>query len=130
MVRSTMLIGILWLQNMEKFVVAAQKNFKSWLNAEVPSAKTLLKKKMYLWSQQLKLGSCLEQFYPLHKNCPYSKFFWSAFPHIGTKYRDLLCKFPYSIRMPENTDQKNSEYGQFLCSDLCGTNAVKEKQYM
>ena len=40
---------------MEKFVAAAQKNFKSLLNAEGPSAETLLKKKVYLWSQQLKL---------------------------------------------------------------------------
>ena len=28
-------------------------------------------------------------------------------------YEDLLCKSPYSLRMRENTDQKNSEYGQF-----------------
>ena len=95
---------------MEKFVAAAQKNFKSLLNAEGPSAETLLKKKEYLWSQQLKLWSCLEQLYPLHKNYPYSEFFWSAFSHIGTKYGDLLCKFPYSDRMQENTDQKNSKY--------------------
>ena len=45
MVISTMVIRILWLQNMEKFVAAAQKNFKSLLNAEGPSAETLLKKK-------------------------------------------------------------------------------------
>ena len=28
--------------------------------------------------------------------------------------RDLLYKSPYLVRMRENTDQKNSEYGYFL----------------
>ena len=32
--------------------------------------------------------------------------------------RDLLRKSPYSVRMPQNTDQKNSEYGHFLLSGL------------
>ena len=36
------------------------------------------------------------------------------FSHIQTEYWDLLCKSPYSVRIPENTDQKHSEYGQFL----------------
>ena len=36
------------------------------------------------------------------------------FSHIQTEYGDLLCKSPYSVRIPENTDQKHSEYGQFL----------------
>ena len=42
--------------------------------------------------------------YPLHEKCPYSKLFWSVFSRI-----------PYSVRMPENTDQNNSQYGHFLC---------------
>ena len=35
----------------------------------------------------------------LRKKCPYFEFFW-----------------PYSVRMRENKDQKNSEYGHFLHS--------------
>ena len=30
--------------------------------------------------------------YALRKKYPYSEFFWSAFSHIRTEYRDLLCK--------------------------------------
>ena len=31
---------------------------------------------------------------------------------------NLRRKAPYSVQMRENTDQKNSEYGQFLRSEL------------
>ena len=33
------------------------------------------------------------------------------FPAFGLK---VLCIFPYSVQMWENTDQNNSEYGHFL----------------
>ena len=33
----------------------------------------------------------------------------------------LLRISPYSVRMRENMDQKNSEYGHFSCSDRCLT---------
>ena len=33
-------------------------------------------------------------------------FFWSVFFRIWTEYGDLLCKFPYSVQMWENLDQK------------------------
>ena len=33
-------------------------------------------------------------------------FFWSVFPCIRTKYRDLQSKYAYSVRIQENTDQK------------------------
>ena len=52
----------------------------------------------------------------LRKKCPYSVFFCSVFSRIRTQYGNSICKFPYSIRMPENTDQENSEYGHFLLS--------------
>ena len=45
---------------------------------------------------------------PLCKKCPYLEFFWSAFSRIWAKYGEIL---PYSVRMRENKDQKNSEYG-------------------
>ena len=35
--------------------------------------------------------------------------FWPVFSHIWNEHGDLLCKFPYSHRMRENTDPKNSE---------------------
>ena len=39
---------------------------------------------------------------------------FNIFSHILTEYGDLLCKSPYSVRMRENADQKNSKYGHFL----------------
>ena len=40
------------------------------------------------------------------------------FRHLGWIRRDIpfLCIFPYSVRMRENMDQNNSEYGHFLRS--------------
>ena len=55
--------------------------------------------------------------YELCEKCPYLAFFWSVFSHIRTEYGDLFCKFLFSVRMRENTDQKNSEYGYTLRSD-------------
>ena len=51
-------------------------------------------------------------------NCPYSEFFCPVFSHIYAAYDDLVCKFPYLVRMRENTDQKNSEYKHVLRSVL------------
>ena len=53
----------------------------------------------------------------LRKEFPYSEFFWSIFSRNEIEYVDLLCKPPYSVRIREKTDQKNSEYGHFLRSD-------------
>ena len=52
----------------------------------------------------------------LSKACPYSKLFWSLFSRIWTEYEEIVCISPYSVRMWENTDQNNSEYGHFLRS--------------
>ena len=49
----------------------------------------------------------------LHEKCPYSEIFWSAFSGIQTEYGEILCTFPYSVRMRENADQNNSEQGHF-----------------
>ena len=35
---------------------------------------------------------------------------------IGTEHGEMLRISPYSIRMRENVDQKNAEYGNFLRS--------------
>ena len=68
----------------------------------------------------------------LRKKCPYSEFLWSAFfPHfpafgLNTEYlsvfrlnTEYLSVFsPNAGKCGENADQKNSEYGHFLCSIL------------
>ena len=51
----------------------------------------------------------------LRDNCPYLEFFWSAFSRTRIEYGEIRSISPYSVRMRENTDQKNSEYGHFPC---------------
>ena len=45
------------------------------------------------------------------KSVQIRSFSWSVFPCIRTEYGDLLRKSPYSVRIQENTDQKNSVFG-------------------
>ena len=54
----------------------------------------------------------------MREKCPYSELFWSVYSYIRTEYREILriSPPPYSVQMRENTDQSNSEYGQFLRS--------------
>ena len=40
------------------------------------------------------------------KSVQIRSFFWSVFSRVRTEYGDLLHKFPYSVRIRENTDQK------------------------
>ena len=47
------------------------------------------------------------------EKCPYSEFFLSVFSRIWTEYAEILRISLYSVRMFENKDQKNSEYGYF-----------------
>ena len=44
------------------------------------------------------------------------RVFWSLFSHIRTEYGEIRSISLYSVLIRENTDQKNSEYGQFSCS--------------
>ena len=53
----------------------------------------------------------------MREKCPYSEFFWSVFSRIRTEYEKIRSIFPYSVRMRENTDQENFEYGLFSRSD-------------
>ena len=46
--------------------------------------------------------------------CPYSELFCATFPRIRTEYGEILRISPYSVRMRENADQNNFEYGHFL----------------
>ena len=50
----------------------------------------------------------------LREKCRYSELFWPAFSRIRTKYGEIRSISMYSVRMQENTDQSNSEYGHFL----------------
>ena len=50
----------------------------------------------------------------LRQKCPYLELFWSVFSGIQTEYGDILRTFPYSVRMQENKDQNNFEYGHLL----------------
>ena len=49
----------------------------------------------------------------LREKCPYSELFWSAFFGIRIEYEEILCISPYSVRIRENAEQNNSEYGHF-----------------
>ena len=42
--------------------------------------------------------------------------FWSTFSRIQTEYGKILRISPHSVRMQENADQNNPEYGHFLRS--------------
>ena len=52
----------------------------------------------------------------MREKCLHLEFFWSVFSGIRTEYGEILRISLYSVRMRENTDQENSEYGHFLHS--------------
>ena len=54
----------------------------------------------------------------LREKCWYSELFWSVFCRIRTECGQILRIPPYSVRMQEKTDQKNSKYGHFLRSEF------------
>ena len=49
----------------------------------------------------------------LREKCPYLEFFLSVFSRIWTEYGEIFRISPYSVRIRENVEQKNSEYGPF-----------------
>ena len=53
----------------------------------------------------------------LCEKCSFTEFFCSVFSRIQNNHGDILRISTYSVRKPENTDQKNSEYGHFQPSD-------------
>ena len=65
-----------------------------------------------VWKENLLFNSLTSA---LPKKCPYSEFFAPYFPAFGLN-TEMLHKYPYSVQMCENADQKNSENGQFLRS--------------
>ena len=52
----------------------------------------------------------------MREKCPYLELFWFLFSSIRTEYGEVLRISLYSVRMRENADQNNSEYGHFLRS--------------
>ena len=44
------------------------------------------------------------------KSVQIRSFFWSVFSFTRTEYGDLRSKYPYSVRIQENTEQKKSPY--------------------
>ena len=52
----------------------------------------------------------------LREKSPYSELSWSAFSRIRTECGEILSISYYSVRMRENADQNNSEYGHILRS--------------
>ena len=57
---------------------------------------------------------------PLLEKCLSSEIFWSVFSCIRTAYGEIRRISPHSVRMRENKNQKNSEYGYFSRS-VCVT---------
>ena len=58
------------------------------------------------------------------KSVQIRSFFWSVFSCIRTEYRDLVRKFPHSVQIQQNTDQKYPIFGHFsgsVLSALCGS---------
>ena len=49
----------------------------------------------------------------LREKCPYLEFFRPAFFRIRTEYGQKRSISPYSVRILENRDQRNSEYEHF-----------------
>ena len=60
----------------------------------------------------------------MREKYPYLELFWSLFSRIWTEHREILCTFPYSVRMRENKDQNIFEYRHFL---RCVQQVWKEK---
>ena len=52
----------------------------------------------------------------LREKSPYSELFWSAFSRIRNEYGEILRISLHSVRMQENADRNNSEYGYVLRS--------------
>ena len=51
---------------------------------------------------------------------------WSAFSRIRTEYGEIRNISPYLVRMRENAEQNNFEWGHFLRSDCQSNNINRE----
>ena len=75
-------------------------------------------KRIFTWCSRL--SEFLRDYLQKHciKKCPYSELFCSVFSRIRTEYEEIWNISSYSVRMRENADQNNSDYGLFSCSVL------------
>ena len=55
----------------------------------------------------------------LLENCPNTEFFWSVIFCIRTEYGDFWSKYPYSVRMQENTDQEKLSIWSLFTQCIC-----------
>ena len=70
-----------------------------------------------------------QKLHTLRKKCPYSELFWFVFSRIWIAYVEILLNCQYSVRMRENTNQNNSEYGHFTRSDRLNKHIVLNTGY-
>ena len=60
--------------------------------------------------------NCITLRISLLQKCPYSEFFWFTFSHIWTEYGEIRSIYPYLVKIRENTNRKNYEYGHVSLS--------------
>ena len=94
-------------ENMEHFSYIAQSCLANCLFPLPNDILSFLLCWSYNWVKNVRIRSY---------SGPYFPAFWlnTVFSRIRTEYREIRCISPYSNQMRENTDQSNSEYGQFL----------------
>ena len=84
-------------------------------------------KQNMVWKRSMRWNNV--KLHTLRERCLKLGFFWFVFFRIWTKYRKILRMSLYSVRMPENTNQKNSEYEHFsssvhTCSKVVSTDIL------
>ena len=57
--------------------------------------------------------------WPLHENCPNTKFFWSVFSCIWNDYEDFLRKSSYSVQIQGNNDHKKLRIWTYFTQWIC-----------
>ena len=98
---------------MKRSLLLAKFMFHHWCITKIVTSSSFLLKKFCLYNTSSRTATN-----SLREKCPYSELFWSVFSRTRTEYGEILRISLYSVRMREDTDQNNSEYGHFLRSDL------------
>ena len=86
----------------------------NWMGSEfgfaiwfIKSREFMVKRNSYWWQLVNHSNTALR------KKCPYLELFWSVFSFIWTEYEEIRGVSPYSVRIREKEDHKNSDYGYF-----------------
>ena len=79
----------------------------------------------------LKIQNKTSEIFTQHcvKSVQIRSFFWSVFSCIWTEYGDLRSKYPYSVRMQENTDQKKLRIWTIFTQCKENSLNILKKQY-